>query len=115
MGVHYVNGDLVGDGWLDAARPEALLYEYKNGEPQLAGVEYVVIADAWNAQSAAPPVLMGQLFNFVGSPNHYGLPAFYALHVWAWKQNPRGFFADFNPTVAGESFAADPAQHALSH
>jgi hypothetical protein len=27
MGIHYVNGDLVGDGKLDAARPEALMYE----------------------------------------------------------------------------------------
>src|SRR5881398_478331 len=35
MGVHYVNGDLVGDGQLDASRPEALLYEAKNGQTQL--------------------------------------------------------------------------------
>ncbi len=27
MGVHFVNGDVVGDGELDAAHPEALLYE----------------------------------------------------------------------------------------
>jgi len=27
MGVHYVNGALVGDGEIDAARPEALIYE----------------------------------------------------------------------------------------
>ncbi len=27
MGVHYVNGGLVGDGEIDASRPEALIYE----------------------------------------------------------------------------------------
>ena len=103
MGVHYVNGDLVGDGAVDAAHPEALLYAAgKNGELQLLGVEYVVLADDWNAKNPAPPVLMGQLFNYVGSPNRYGIPAFYELHVWAWKRNPAGMFADWNPQVTCE-------------
>src|SRR5262249_20271259 len=97
MGIHFANGDLVGDGALDAAHPEALLYEPKDGKLQLTAVEYVVIADAWNAKHQAPPVLMGQLFNYVGAPNRYGLPAFYELHVWAWKSNPSGMFADWNP------------------
>jgi hypothetical protein len=104
MGIHYVNGDLVGDGEVDAAHPEALLYEVKNGEAQLLGVEYVVLADDWNAKHPAPPVLMGQLFNYVGSPNRYGIPAFYELHVWAWKRNPAGMFADWNPQVTCEHF-----------
>src|SRR5512134_2387038 len=43
MGVHYVNGDLVGDGEVDALRPEALLYEAKGGKLRQLGVEYVVI------------------------------------------------------------------------
>src|SRR5690349_12276475 len=77
MGVHYANGDLVGDGAVDVAHPEALLYEPVDGKLQLTGVEYVVIADDWNAKHKAPPVLMGQLFNFVGAPNRYGIPAFY--------------------------------------
>jgi hypothetical protein len=29
MGIHYVNGELVGDGKIDAGRPEALIYEPK--------------------------------------------------------------------------------------
>jgi hypothetical protein len=32
MGIHYVNNDLVGDGRLDASRPEALMYEPKGGK-----------------------------------------------------------------------------------
>jgi hypothetical protein len=43
---------------------------------------------------------MGQHFHYVGSPNRYGLPAFYELHVWAWRDNPNGTFADWNPKVS---------------
>jgi hypothetical protein len=105
MGIHYANDKLVGDGELDASKPEALLYEPKDGMLQLVAVEYVVIADAWNAKHKAPPVLMGQLFNYVSAPNRYGIPAFYELHVWAWKNNPSGMFADWNPRVSCEDFA----------
>ncbi len=111
MGIHLVNNDLVGDGTLDPMRPEALLYEVRNGQHELLGVEYVVIAEAWHARSEAPPVLMGQLFHYVGSPNRYGIPAFYELHVWAWKANPNGTFADWNPHVSCDDFAAGDALH----
>ena len=108
MGVHFVNGGLVGDGMLDAARPEALVYEPRGqGRLKLAAVEYVVIAEAWHVNNEAPPVLDGQVFNYVGSPNRYGLPAFYELHVWAWKENPHGMFADHNPRVSCERYVPD--------
>jgi hypothetical protein len=107
MGIHFANGELVGDGALDVSHPEALLYEPKNGKLQLAGVEYVVIAEAWNANHQTPPVLVGQLFNYVGAPNRFGLPAFYELHVWAWKSNPNGMFADWNSHVSCEEFVGD--------
>jgi hypothetical protein len=115
MGIHYANGGLVGDGAVDARHPEALLYEPKDGKLQLVGVEYVVIAEAWNTKHQAPPVLMGQLFNYVGAPNRYGLPAFYELHVWAGKSNPDGMFADWNPHVSCEEFAGDATAHGASH
>jgi hypothetical protein len=92
------------DGALDATRPEALLYEEKNSQMRLVAVEYVVIAEAWHAANEAPPVLMGQLVNHVGAPNRYGIPAFYELHVWAWKHNPNGVFADWNPSVSCADF-----------
>lgn len=106
MGIHYVNGELVGDGKLDAARPEALMYEPRNGKLELVGVEYIVIAAAWDAASKTPPTLMGQLFHYNTSPNRYGIPAYYSLHVWAWRSNPTGVFMDWNPTVSCEGYHA---------
>jgi hypothetical protein len=115
MGIHFANGDLVGDGKLDVQHPEALLYEPRDGKLQLVAVEYVVLADAWNAKNQAPPVLMGQLFNYVGAPNRYGLPAFYELHVWAWKTNPDGVFADWNPNVSCADYVGDATMPGMSH
>jgi hypothetical protein len=100
MGVHYVNGTLVGDGQLDANKPEALMYESRNGRLRLLGVEYIVMAEAWHATHTEPPTLGGQVFHYNGSPNRYALPAFYELHVWAWRDNPGGTFADWNTRVA---------------
>jgi hypothetical protein len=45
-------------------------------------------------------MLFGQTFHLVGSPNRYGIPAFYELHVWAWKYNPSGMFYEWNPRVS---------------
>jgi hypothetical protein len=115
MGVHFVNGDLVGDGLLDATRPEALMYQWKDGRPQLVGVEFVVLAEAWNAAHSAPPVLGGQLFTYNPAPNRYGIPAFYALHVWAWQQNPAGVFADWNHKVSCAEYQGDSATSHESH
>jgi hypothetical protein len=114
MGLHYVNGDLVADGGLDPRRPEALIYEQRHGRMRLVGVEYLVLADAWHAKNEGPPVLMGHLAHYVDSPNRYGLPAFYELHVWAWKDNPHGMFADWNPDVSCEQFAADASPFAAA-
>lgn len=105
MGIHYVNSALVGDGQLDPKHPEALLYEDQNGTLRLVGVEYVVIAEAWDAKNETPPVVMGQLFNYNPGPNRFAIPTFYAMHVWAWKNNPNGMFADWNPLVSCEDFA----------
>ncbi len=116
MGIHYVNGTLVSDDEVQADRPEALIYEARNGTLVLVGVEYIVFADAWSATHAGTPVLLGQQFHYVGSPNRYGLPAFYELHVWAWRDNPSGTFADWNPKVSCDEFTtAETAGHAFAH
>jgi hypothetical protein len=40
--------------------------------------------------------------DFVDSPNRFGLPAHYELHVWAWRENPNGAFVDWHPRVSCE-------------
>lgn len=100
MGQHYVNGALAGDTVLDPTRPEALMYEEQNnGRMELLGAEFIVFAEAWDAANQDPPSLFGHTFHFVPFPNRYGIPAFYALHVWAWRDNPAGTFENWNPTV----------------
>jgi hypothetical protein len=100
MGIHYGKPELIGDGQVDARSPEILVYERTaSGHMRLVAVEYLVIAGDWDASHEGPPALEGQLFHYMGSPNRYRLPAFYALHVWAWKLNPHGTFVDWNPRV----------------
>lgn len=115
MGVHFVDGNLVGDGELDAKRPEALVYEARNGGLRLVAVEYIVPAALWHENHEAPPVLMGQQFLYVGAPHRYGGPAFYELHVWAWKPNPKGTFVDWNPRVSCDRFTVEGSAHSSSH
>jgi hypothetical protein len=102
MGVHYINLPLYGDGKLDATRPEALIYEPSTDGMTLVGVEYIVDAATWLAQNSSPPMLEGQAFLLVNSPNRYGLPAFFELHVWAWRDSPNGAFVDWNTRVTCE-------------
>jgi hypothetical protein len=93
MGVHYVNPGYLKDVQPDIKRPQAVMYEpMPDGKMALVAVEYITFK--------GPASLEGQLFNFNGAPNRYGLEPFYELHVWAWKPNPRGAYADMNPDVS---------------
>ena len=106
MGLHYVNMALVGDGELDATRPEIVIYEpASNGRLKLIGADYLVFADAWDKKGIGTPQLGGQLLHLFESPNRFGLPAFYTLHVWAWKENPTGMFVNWHANVSCEGFS----------
>jgi hypothetical protein len=103
MGVHYVLGSRIHDGTLKAEQPEALIYEpAPNGTLRLVGVEYIVLEETWNTlhPGGSTPALEGNLLNYIGAPNRYGLPAFYEIHIWAWENNPKGTFADWNTRVS---------------
>ena len=101
MGIHFVNGGLVGDPSVIAGKPEALVYApEKNGRMKLAALEYVVIRSAWDETHSGPPSLFGHTFNLTLSPNRFGLPAFYSLHAWIWKTNSAGMFVPWNPKVS---------------
>jgi hypothetical protein len=107
MGVHFINEDLLNDPTLKADQPELLVYEQRGGKLRLVAAEYLVIAEAWHAANPGPPVLDGQHFHYVGSPNRYGLPPFYELHVWSWKDNRFGEFVDFNPAVSCAQYTGE--------
>lgn len=99
MGIHYVNGNFLKDGVIDITKPEAVMYEpTEEGMMNLIAVEYIAFK--------GPAALEGHLFNFNSAPNRYGLDPFYELHVWAWKQNSTGHFADYNPAVSCDAAKA---------
>jgi hypothetical protein len=101
MGVHMLNPTLLFDSKVDAETPELLVYEPRSdGALHLVALEYLVFQSGpggWN--SSEPPSLFGRQFDFIASPNRYGLPPFYALHAWIWKHNHSGTFAMWNPNV----------------
>ena len=108
MGLHFVNMNLVGDPALDPTHPEIVLYEpLPDGRLRLIGADYLVLASAWDAlHPGEPPRIMGQLLHLFGAPNRFGLPAFYTLHVWAWKESPTGTFVNWHANVSCDSFSS---------
>jgi len=112
MGLHFVNFDVLGQinntGVLDATRPPIVIYEPgPDGNLRITGADFLVFKAEWDAKHPeGPPALMGQLFHLFDFPNRFGLPAFYTLHVWAWKENPNGAFVNWHPNVSCQSFAA---------
>jgi hypothetical protein len=100
MGYHYANLNLF-DATADLLQPEALMYEPNpGGQLRLVGMEYIIPLDAW-AQAGHDlndpedvPVLVGQPFT-----RHSTLPIF-KLHIWLWRNNPQGTYADWNPKVS---------------
>jgi hypothetical protein len=112
MGLHFVNMDLLTEvnttGVFDARRPQIVIYEPgPDGNLHLTGADFIVFADNWDAlHPHATPQLMGQLFHYFETPNRFGLPAFYTLHVWAWKENPNGAFVNWHPNVSCQSFSS---------
>jgi hypothetical protein len=103
MGLHFIHFERLFDPALDVTKPEVLIYEpLPGGKLRLVGMEFIQIDDG--DASTGSPVLEGHLLNFAGAPNRYGLPAFHQIHVWAWKRNPSGTFADWNPRVSCDAF-----------
>jgi hypothetical protein len=106
MGLHYVNGNLVQAGVLDPMKPQIVIYEpMPDGTLKLIGADYLVLAQTWQAKHTEMPEMMGQFFHLFDAPNRFGLPPFYTLHVWAWKDNPNGAFVNWHPNVSCDAFA----------
>jgi len=131
MGVHYFRPDLLGitappnprvDGngtHTDFLTPAVLIYEPQaDGSLQLVAVENLVFKKAWEAAGhRAPPRFMGVPYDdMVDDPataadEAHGFAPHYDRHVWVYRDNPFGVFAQFNPNVSCEK--AKPA--AMAH
>ncbi|MBV6521785.1 MAG: hypothetical protein MNPFHGCM_01929 [Gemmatimonadaceae bacterium] len=93
MGYHMVQRALF-DGTLEIARPEMLIYAPTGTAGlQLVGVEYAVPFQFVPA-TAPPPRLFGQDLKPYPQFNYW------ALHVWIWRSNSAGLFADWNPAIS---------------
>ena len=93
MGYHHVNRAYLSPT-LSIDKPQILLYERTPaGDYQLNGVEFIIPYRLYPRDSVAP-VWMGQTMHHEDNLN------IWYLHVWAWKKNPDGVFANFNSTVS---------------
>ncbi|HEX5458527.1 MAG TPA: hypothetical protein VFX20_01005 [Steroidobacteraceae bacterium] len=120
MGIHWanpaylMNPPFTAANELDPSHPAILIYEPQaDGSEVLVGVEYVLPLPLWiardpgnndpanpPARGAAVPSVDGHLMNYQAQPNRYGVGNSFYLHIWAWRYNPDGLFADWNRTVS---------------
>ena len=95
MGIHYVNPTLVGDDKVFPAAPELIVYEpTKHGRLRMVAARVRRRPGGLGRHAPSAPKLFGREFELVEEGNRYGLPAFYELHAWLWKHNPRGMHDD---------------------
>jgi hypothetical protein len=119
MGVHYFRPDMLGisappnprvDGrgtHTDFVQPGVLIYEPQaDGSLVLIAVENLVFAKAWKAAgNDAPPSFHGVAYDtMVDDPatpldEAHNFEPHHDRHVWLYRENPNGIFAQFNPRV----------------
>ena len=134
MGVHYFRPDLLGitappnprvggtGTHTDFLKPAILIYEPQaDGALELVAVENLVFIEAWEAAGhKAPPTYRGKSFDRMqddpSTPvdEAHMFEPHYDLHVWLYRENPNGVFAQFNPSVScahGQTHMAGHSQH----
>jgi hypothetical protein len=131
MGVHYFRPDLLGitgppnprvngtGTHTDFNRPAILIYEPQaDGSQALVAVENLVFIKAWEAAgNKEPPRFHGKTFDRMeddpSTPvdEAHMFEPHYDLHVWLYRENPRGTFAQFNPNVNCEHGTTHMAGH----
>jgi hypothetical protein len=135
MGVHYFRPDLLGitgppssrvDGvgtHTDFRQPAVLIYEPQaDGSMALIAVENLVFAKAWReAGHTAPPSFHGVPYDSMkDDPNTptdeaHNFEPHFDRHVWIYRENPSGVFAQFNPTVSCAHHTATQTASAHAH
>jgi len=119
MGIHFLRPDLLGitgppnprvDGTgthTDFTKPAVLIYEPQADESlQLVAIENLVFIKAWEAAgNKAPPSFQGVPYDrMVDDPatkidEAHMFEPHYDRHVWIYRDNPNGIFAQFNPNA----------------
>jgi hypothetical protein len=121
MGIHYFRPDLLGltvveprvDGTgthTDFRQPSILIYEPQaDGSLELVAIENLVFKAAWEAAGRRePPSFNGTTYyQMVDDPatpadEAHMFEPHYDLHIWLYRDNPNGVFAQFNPAVTCE-------------
>ena len=120
MGIHYFRPDLLGisgppdprvDGngtHTDFRKPAILIYEPQvDGSLKLLAVENLVFQKSWHgAGNDRPPRFDGVEYdNMKDDPatkvdEAHMFEPHYDRHVWIYRENPRGVYAQFNPNVS---------------
>lgn len=131
MGIHYVRFDLLGvstppnprvDGvgtHTDFGHPAVLIYEPQaDGSLEIIAVENLVFAKAWaEAGHDTPPSFHGVPWERMQDDpataldEAHNFEPHYDRHVWLYRENPNGVFAQYNPTVTCEYHDAGPHAH----
>ena len=99
MGVHFLNAANIGPT-LDPAKPQVLIYEPVGNKLVLAAAEWFVPAGV--VKDGAAPVIFGQTLAGPMDGHEPIMPTslrHYDLHVWLWKDNPRGMFTSTNSNL----------------
>jgi hypothetical protein len=93
VGILYVHLDRFTDGILDPMEPDGLLYAPNgSGKPDLIGVEVAMPAAMWSG--TAPPEFLDVPLQLEEEFDAWG------LHIWVWRENPDGMFAQAHPGVS---------------
>jgi hypothetical protein len=96
VGTVYFHPGRTMDGVLDPESPDALVYEpTRNGRYRLVAVEMVMPYALWGEPN--PPQFLG---NDLQPEDEFQV---FGLHVWVWRHNPEGMFAEANPRVSCEA------------
>jgi len=98
MGVHFLNPANIGPK-LDPTKPQILIYEPVGNKLVLAGAEWFVPEQV---AAGTVPTIFGQSLAGPMDGHEPIIPAslrHYDLHVWLWKDNPKGMFVSTNAAV----------------
>jgi len=98
MGVHFLNPANIGPK-LDPTKPQILIYEQVAGKLVLTAAEWFMPVEV---AGGVAPSIFGQTLMGPMDGHEPIIPAslkHYDLHVWLWKDNPKGMFTSTNAAV----------------